>query len=387
MNLLALAERWGEAVLQPAVSYKQERCLYTADKFAACTACQSICPVGAIQFGPPPAFSADSCQQCRACLPVCPVGAYAADDEVESLLKCAAQLGRESCEIVCELNPHAAFGAPSAAAIRVRGCLAGLGIGAYLALVDQGLTQVIVRLEACANCPWSSLRAQVESQVAQARHILAAWDQAEKLVCTGPEIIDGFKKRPFWNAGSPPISRRNLFRLQPTEKEERVSISSPFRERLRVLQAISHRPPIADDERLWHGLGFALITVSDECTACGVCSRACPTGALQMVTEGSSFQLLFTPPACIDCNICHHVCNPQAITISHDLTYDQIIRAEADQIVQHGELTHCAKCRASFTSKTGSRLCPTCEFRRQHPFGSVMPPALAANLKHEEKSA
>lgn len=394
MNLLALAERWGEAVLQPTVSYEPARCLHALDKFAACTACQTICPVDAIQFGPPPLFSQDSCQHCRACLPVCPVGAYAAEDEVGALLNCAAELSRETCEVICGLNPHAEFGDPAAAAIRVRGCLAGLGVGAYLALVNKGLKQVVVRVDTCADCPWSSLRLQVETQVAQAQHILAAWDLAETLVYAETETIEGLGKRPFWNAGSPPKSRRDLFswrqiekEIQTQNKDASISANNPFRERLRILQALSKQPPVVDDGQLLQDLGFALISVNEACTACGVCSRACPTGALQMVTEGTSFQLLFTAAACIDCNVCSHVCTPQAITINHAVTYDLVIGAAADQIVQQGALIQCAKCKTSFAAKTDSRLCPTCEFRRQNPFGSTLPPALSATLKNADKVA
>ena len=40
-------------------------------------------------------------------------------------------------------------------------------------------------------------------------------------------------------------------------------------------------------------------------TACGVCARVCPTGALQMETAESGFQLIFSPQICIGCDICN----------------------------------------------------------------------------------
>ena len=385
MNLLALAERWGEAMGQTAVTYLQERCLYTIDKFAACTACQTICPVDAIQFGPPPAFAADVCQQCRACLPVCPVGAYTADDEVEALLKCAAHLNTPTCEIVCGLHPHVGLGDPAAAAVRVKGCLAGLGVGAYLGLVNQGFEQIVPRLDACADCPWSSLQLPIEAQVTQTQHILAGWELDGALVCVTPETAI-LQKRPFWNADSPPISRRDLFRWRKDEKETGSEQNNPFRERLRILQAFHKLPPPDHDAPLLQDLGFALITVNDDCTACGVCARACPTGALQMASDNASFQLLFTSQACIDCHVCHHFCTPQAITINSADQYDQIFNANSDQILQEGDLTRCAKCNTLFAAHTGGQLCPTCEFRRQNRFGTAIPSGLAATLNKKNGS-
>ena len=385
MNLLALAERWGKAMGQTAVSYLQERCLHTIDKFAACTACQTICPVDAIQFGPPPAFSADSCQQCRACLPVCPVGAYTADDEVEALLKCAVRLNTPTCEIVCGLHPDMGLGDPSAAAVRVRGCLAGLGVGAYLRLVNQGFEQIVARLDACADCPWSKLQQQVEAQVTQAQHILAGWELDSVLVCATPETVV-LQKRPFWHATSPPLSRRDLFRWREAEKkpvaESAANVApNPFHERLHFLRAVKQMPPPTKSEQTTSlaGLGFALMAVNDDCTACGVCTRVCPTDTLQMETADSSYQLTFSPQICIACEVCSHVCAPNAISLRHDPTFDQVFGTAVDQIVQKGELTKCSKCHTPFAARAGTQLCPVCEFRRQNPFGSTIPPGYAAN--------
>ncbi len=391
MNLLALAERLGEVMGSATVSFAPDRCLHALDKFSTCTACQNICPVGAIQFEPPPALSSDECQQCRACLPVCPVGAYAADDEAEALLNCARHLGVKSFEVLCALNPNFELGDPqAAAAVRIRGCLAGLGVGAYLGLVNQGFAKIMVRLDACANCPWSSLQSQIEAQISKAQQILAAWNLGETLVCVQPKMSD-LIKRPFWQAASPPVSRRGLFRGQdrakdsePKREGEDVDKSNPFGERLRLLRAFMKLPAPEFDDFILKDLDFALITVNEECTACGVCSRACPTGALQMALDKDSFQLLFTPQACINCQICSHLCTPNALTISPVFRYDQIFSSSADQILQEGNVTRCAKCNMPFASRVAATLCPACAFRQQNRFGAAIPPGLAANLRMSE---
>ncbi|MCB8966652.1 MAG: 4Fe-4S binding protein [Ardenticatenaceae bacterium] len=386
MNLLALAERWGEALTSKPFGFAADRCLHTKDKFATCTACYDICPVNAIQPGKPPTFVSENCQTCRACLAVCPVNAFTADDEAQALLNCAKQLDVQTCEIVCGLNPDAAVGSPAAAtAVRVRGCLAGLSADTYLALVGQGITKAIVRLDACADCPWGSLQTQVETQVQQAQDLLAAWGRAETITCQH-KAADSYRKRPLFNASSPPVSRRELFRWReaeekPTTEPDRVVNPHPFQKRLRFLQGVRQLALLAamEADASLSGWGFALADVNDECTACGVCARTCPTGALQLETAVSTYKLTFSPQICIACDICAHVCAPQAITLIHDPTFAQVFDAATEQIVQAGSLQTCSKCHARFAAHSETQLCPICTFRRQNPFGSAMPPGFAAS--------
>ena len=386
MNLLALAERWEEALTTKTVGFAADRCLYTVDKFATCTACYDICPAAAIQPGDPPIFVRENCQQCRACLPICPVGAFTADDEAQALLTYAEHAGAKTYEVVCALNPQVDVGT-STTAVRVRGCLAGLGVGSYLALVGQGMEQVIVRLDACANCPWSELQPQVEVQVQQAQALLALWGYEAAVTCLY-EAGDDFQKRPFRHASSPPVSRRNLFSWREAEKKAAEPDAPPslFHDRLRFLTAIKHLPAPSNPEATTSlaGLGFALMAVNDECTACGICARVCPTEALQMQTDKSSYQLVFSPQICIACDMCCHVCTPQAITLTPDPSFAQVFASPIEQVMQQGQLTHCAKCNTPFAATPDTRLCPVCEFRRQNPFGSTLP--LAMMMNHTKKN-
>lgn len=391
MNLLGLASRLGEIMTHVPVAFDPACCLHASDHFSTCTACFDICPTGAVQPGTPPTLDAEACRHCFACLPVCPVGAWTAVDNADALLACTARLGVKTCEILCMLNPNLALETPSAAAaIRLRGCLAGLGVGTYLMLASQGMEQVSIRTEACADCPWQGLHTQVTTQVRQAQELLSLWGKADVLTTPQPVSVTETQKRPIYHASSPPLSRRKLFRGQaveqnsPTEPEANAK-PTPFHERLRVLQAIRQLPqPQAQEKTVsLAGLGFALVTVNNACTACGACARACPTGALQMETAVSSYHLDFSAQICIACDICSHVCAAQAITLTPDPPFDQVFGPEVKQTVRQGGLTPCRKCRTLFAAEPGVHLCPVCEFRRQHPFGSVMPPGLAVNSPTE----
>ncbi|MBK8899682.1 MAG: 4Fe-4S binding protein [Anaerolineaceae bacterium] len=386
MNLLSLAERWGDALTSVSLGFAMERCLHTADKFSTCTSCYDVCPIHAIQPGGPPTLMVESCQQCRACVPVCPTGAFAAVDEAQNLLSCTQRASAQSCELVCGLNPNVALGDASVdTAVRVRGCLAGLGMGVYLGLASQGVEKVVVRLDACADCPWQALQPRVVAQVEQAQALLGLWGRADMFSSLETEQGD-WRKRPYCNVGAPPVSRRDLFRWRDDEKKsagepEANTQTSQYHERLRFLRAIKQLQPCQEsgDNISLAGLNFALVVVSNTCTACGACARACPTGALHLETADSCFQLVFAPQICIACGMCAHVCAPGALSLTPDPAFAQVFGTAAEQVVQQGSLVTCSNCRTPFAAGSEAKLCPVCEFRRQHPFGSILPPELAAS--------
>jgi len=123
------------------------------------------------------------------------------------------------------------------------------------------------------------------------------------------------------------------------------------------------------------GLNFAFLTVSDLCTACGACGKACPTRALQFEKneEGMTFSLSFSPQICIGCDLCDHVCLPDAIRMNHTPGFDEVFGGREHVLATAGELIRCERCRSWIAKREGVRLCSLCEYRRTHPFGSMMP--------------
>ena len=395
MNFLSAAERLA-AIDRSRVALHIDSCLHVLDKFSTCQACDSICPAEAIQAGKPPRLETENCQGCLACLPVCPTGAFQADDAIPSLLNCAAKLETESIELLCEHNPLPEKGLKEdGTAIRVKGCLAGIGSGGYLALLALGLEEVIVRDDACSQCPWGKLKTQIEAQIASTQRLLAAWGRAEALRDSGPLEGQTLFERPGWEASNPPLSRRDLFRLASRQGQlaaaRVLSAEHPntgkhaSRQRLRMLAAIAHFPKPSESGRSLslEGQGFAVLTISEECTACGVCARACPTGALQFTRqEDLHYQMDFDPRTCIGCGACTVVCGPQAIDMQAAPTFEQIFGSREPVSLISGDLAHCERCQAPYAARPGARLCPPCEFRQKNPFGSMLPPGSKGNLRN-----
>lgn len=393
MNFLSAAERLA-AMDHSGVVLHPEACLHAMDKFSTCQACETICPADAIQAGKPPSLDAEKCQSCLACLPVCPTGAFRADDAIPDLLNCAARLETESIELLCEHNSLPDKGLiENGVAIRMRGCLAGIGSGGYLTLFTLGLEEVVVRNEACAECPWGALKSQIESHIATTQRLLSAWDRDGALRASGPLETKAIVERPVWEAGNPPLSRRDLFRLATRQsqmaaarvlsKDHSDKGKHPSRDRQRILAAIDHLPePSAGGKSIsLEGMGFATLSISKECTACGVCARACPSGALQFATQDDLYyQVNFNPGICIGCEACTVVCRVGAIQVQTAPSFEQVFGSRQPDPLISGELARCEHCQTLYAVHSGSRLCPLCEFRQKNPFGSTFPPSYKGKL-------
>jgi ferredoxin len=195
-------------------------------------------------------------------------------------------------------------------------------------------------------------------------------------------------ERPVWNATNPPVSRRDLFRTlthqgqatiarviqdEPTKSDHR-----PCRDRLRLLGAIAHLPdPVSTDISGLGGMGFATLSSSEDCVACGTCARACPTHALQFVkTENdSAFTLSLSIKNCIGCDICARVCTSKTLKVDHTPAFAQIFGADM-LILREGGLVKCEQCGTLIAARPGIRLCQFCDFRQTHPFGSMLVPGI-----------
>ena len=294
MNLFNIADKFA-ALDRSDVTLESGRCLHSKYRFSDCAACAEICPANAITKGKPPVLNLKACQGCLACLPVCPVGAFTADDAVAPLLNAVTHLEGAALELLCDRNPRAELGfSENSTGIRVRGCLAGLGPGAYLALAAFDLEHILVRTDACSACVWETLGGQVEAQVNQARQLLGGWGKAEILETVSK--LENPVERPLWKATNPPLSRRDLFLLAARQGQIAIARSiedgqprsghRPGRDRLRILGAVAHLPTPESMETFGLGeLDFATLSVSDDCTACGACARACPTSSVKVYPE------------------------------------------------------------------------------------------------------
>jgi ferredoxin len=381
VNLLSLAERLAALEVAP-IRLQADRCVHARDKSATCDACVRACPVNALHLNGSIVLDVEACKVCGACLHVCPTGAFDGDDGISDLLKCVARLEpARVIELTCAQHPAPEKGQSDVeAVVRTTGCLAAFGPSAYTGLVAMGLQRVSVRVDACDECPIGKARAAITEALNKAQQILTVYGLADRLVELSTVTVR--KNRPVYAAKNPPLSRRGLFRMFAaegprqiarvlTDETDQSKIKSPSPERRRLINTLRHLPE-ANQPAVLDGLPFAHITANDQCTACGVCARICPTGALKLIAgDGSTYQLSFTSAACIACDTCVQLCEPVALerTLA---TLGEVLSSDSVEL-RSGTLRACTKCGAKLAAETGCELCSVCEFRRKNPFGSRLP--------------
>ncbi len=373
------------AVVGSDIQFSPAKCLHTTNRASTCNRCVAFCSTGAISAGPPIAHNPERCVKCGLCLHTCPTGAYEGDDGRANLLAHVAAVTARGdvavLEFACKYHPSPEAGPPADAVLRVPGCLGLLSPSALVAAA-LGAPAIRLRLERCQNCPMGHAQCGIEESVRVARELFAAVGApGEVELVTAESAADGWESRPVRDAAGPVFSRKGLFRAKGGEAPQTVGhalaaegaarhLDIP-RERLRLLLALERLP--YRREHLPAELGFALMEVSGDCTACGVCARVCPTDALRMLKDDEgAFYLTFRAGACVGCDACLTYCEPGVLTSAGAPTLERLL--DPDPVVlASGSLRVCQKCGIEYADPEGSTLCSLCEFRRKNPFGSRRP--------------
>jgi NAD-dependent dihydropyrimidine dehydrogenase PreA subunit len=160
------------------------------------------------------------------------------------------------------------------------------------------------------------------------------------------------------------------------EQKKPSSSHTPGRDRRRIVNAVEHLSVLkAENDPKLTIRTYATLSVSDSCTACGACARACPTNALQFLVDAENkiYQLSISPQYCIGCELCAHACGANAIIVKTDPLFSEVFGSEPGTILQEGDLAFCDKCNVAYAATLDTHLCPSCSFRKQNPFGSMIP--------------
>ena len=374
-TLLSLVEKFSGS---EAIILHPERCLNTRFQALDCSLCADNCPAEdaiAVTNGKP-TLDNDPCLHCGLCLHRCPSEAFTRPDDLSAkLVKTVAALPDGPVDLACPQHPQPERG-PAPQAVQTQRCLAALSPATLLELSslkkDLWLDDTY-----CAGCPLG----QVHPAITQAVNEANSWaslleTSAPLLLRTGDTAeIRPATQRPVYNAATPPVSRRGLFGSfkqagqEVAAAEEQVEMvkagkSVPVSERLphfvphqraKILSILDKSSPGQSP-----GSNLPILNLhidSARCTACTLCARFCPTGALNFLSDGTSFGLIFHPLLCLgpDCGICIPACPEQAV-FSQPVT--EAANLFTKKSLAAGDLTPCQRCQQPIAQ--GSDLPDTC---------------------------
>jgi ferredoxin len=372
----------------PVVEVDDRACLGTV----RCQRCIGACPEGALTIpegvpGAPPVVDTGCCTACSACLDACPSGALKLDRhdpgalamQLRALLQSPDGLPPPSLVISC----HGAAGPlhrlgerdglPGWLALEVT-CLGGTGSTWLLAALAAGARTVQV-----LPCPDCRDRVTLSEGVDFAGRLLTALGDANAsrrvgvLPAHGAELLRAILaaggqapivagaaagRIPDQGAmGTPALLaawavsalRTALGAVMPGGKTQPPVIAGTV-----TPERHPHTPVIPGSAGtggkpqpravLGKGAPLGVMRAADGCTACGVCARTCPTGALALTAGTETTDLFLNPSACTGCGVCEQLCPESVLEVVPGVDLDlldrgcrPIARAAAVRCVDCGE--------------------------------------------------
>ncbi len=375
--LLALSQQFetDSITLQPAA------CLNARFRTAGCTYCTDICPAEAAitVIEGRPAINNDTCLHCGLCLHRCPTGAFTRPDGFSRKLTRTAAIPNGPVELICPQSPNLVVGA-TPYAVQTRRCLAAISAATLLELAAAG-KDIWLDDSHCAACLLGVAQPTIAHTAAEANGWAALLANAGTIYLRSERPDAPVTPRQLLDATQPPVSRRGLFGVfkpqaapaadTQTEAAELIkpgrSISPSERlpyslppERAAILNILAQHAGAVPEPVPLAEAKLPVVTVqvdAHRCTACGLCAKFCPTGAIKFISNGQVFALAFRPNICLGqvCNICQPACPEQAVTtipvcVSPDVLTERPLVA--------GDLTRCARCKTPLAQ--GPDLPTTC---------------------------
>lgn len=290
-----------------------------------------------------------------------------AADDTRQLLRWLSAIDRPRRAIVTCADAVLPPIPADAVGVRLAGCVLGLRVGFPAQLLAWGVGEVRV-----SSCP-ADARATED--------LVESWGAILDGVAIAPPAPEAVRRRrsgPILDLGRPVLPRRLAFGLPGrTELPFDLDLDEAGRAlaALRILQG-QGRARLSSTTDPGAGAGttdiVALGLSASGCTACGVCVRACPTGALELVSAGGVTVLQHTADRCRAHRSCVDLCPQRALTAEAELTtLDVVSRGTVE--VARVETSICRRCGAVHPALEGP-LCPACAFRASSAFGSRLPP-------------
>lgn len=350
------------------IKLSASRCVRSLSVDSECNKCEVICPTQAIVVGdnPLPAINFSSCVGCGACDAICPNEALSLDDfsPTEFFFNF---IENDDNLISCRKN------VPCIAALNIENIIS-------MAILKKDM---VFDMGHCDECEIASTcRPQIEKNYEEAIYMLEAMQsdatirlenikfQREEKEDTTPNRRDFF-------------ANINLQAVAKTKHEFEKEIQKATDELVEhTLEkadiALLKKKRITDRRKLfftaikrvekpsqYHIVEADEITFTSQklldestCTACQMCYRVCPSGALSSDIKNSKIE--FDPFLCIKCHICHDVCEPDAITLSPSYAVKEFFEPTVQNLISFS-VKRCNECNVIFSTNGSEDLCYRCK--------------------------
>ncbi len=248
---------------------------------ASCDACQTVCPVDAIDLSRgAPVVDLATCTDCGACGAACLEGVFPAPAPLP-----VAQ-------------DQAVF----------KPCTDVLGLKELSQLWLEGVRRILVALTHCDTCKTASI-APVDIVVADFNRLIESRALPEiELVIASKQDLQGWQKARMQGEAPDPSRRAFLRRFVAPPPEETHTDDDP------LLTFLAQGQTGDPDQTLYP---FFPDINPEKCIGCDDCIRICPHDALTLIKAENGKSLYHCAPEhCTGCRLCSDVCDVEAIKVN-----------------------------------------------------------------------
>lgn len=354
------------------VTLNAASCVRAASKASVCTHCEVICPTGAINITEMlPSINQSACVGCGGCVGVCPTEALSLDgfsatafffefaSQEESLLSCRKDLP----------------------------CISVLNVEHLIALASlKG--EIVLDMGHCEGCEIASTcEPQIRSNAEEADYLLEAIQSGARVSMqdiayekSEHDAASSGDRREFLSS----MNIKNAIKAKSDfEREVEVTTDERVHHTLDDADIVQMRTKKLSDKRKllftalkrvevpseFHvieadALSFTSQKLLDQerCTACQMCYRVCPTGALSSDMKNSKID--FDAMMCVKCHLCHDVCEPDCLTLSPSYNVKELFKPQLQRLATF-KIRRCDECGTPFASMHGEKLCYRCNIEEQ----------------------
>ena len=345
------------------------RCVRSLSVDSECNKCEVVCPTAAIVVGknPLPAINFSACVGCGACDAICPNEALSLDNFSPTNFFFDFVEDKDNL-ISCRKN------VPCISALSVETLVS-------MAVLKKGM---VLDMGYCEGCDLAhTCHKQILQNHEEASYLLEAMEneatiELENIAYEEPE--QDSSRRKFFDA----LNLQTVAKVKHDFENEVVKASDELTEH--TLQkadiALLRKKRITDRRKIFftaikrvekpsqfhiidaNEISFTSQKLMDEekCTACQMCYRVCPTGALTSDLKNSKID--FDPFMCIKCHICHDVCAPDAITLSSSYDVKEFFEPTVQNLIAFN-VRRCDECNVVFSTNSDDKLCYRCKIEEE----------------------
>jgi len=352
------------------INLDASRCIRSLSVDSECNKCEVICPTNAIAIGetnPLPAINFSSCVGCGACDAVCPNEALALEN-FNSTNFFFDFIQSEEKLISCKKNVP---------------CIAALSVE-HLISIAVLKKEIVLDIGYCNSCEIASTcYKKILENHEEATYILEAMENKTEIklenICFESEIKESDRRRflsainlktvgSIKNSFESEVKKASDELIEHTLEKTDIALLKKKRipEKRKVFFTAIKRVQMPSQFHIIDAdeVSFTSqkILDKDACTACQMCYRVCPTGALTSDIKNSKID--FDPFLCIKCHICHDVCESDAISISSSYDIKEFFAPTVQNLISFN-VRRCDECNMIFSTNSDDKLCKRCQIEEE----------------------